>query len=878
MKRLKSLILQSTLLLLTFPVFGQERIHLSGTVTNAHGEPLPFANVSINKGMTGTITNQEGKFTLTLAAVQRPDTLCVSHIGYNSFCENIEMLLSKQSVTITLSEYTTTISEVVVESKKLPTADQIISQVRKNLKRNYPSTPFKLKSFYRQSKLVNGEYASLQEAAVDVYAKDHKPSGKQFTDEVLIVNEFRKSQDYFDREFDALLDPPVKINPVKGVLLQNGIKYIKHNNVLLRRDYQLDSIVQWQGKEHYIVSLPEPNSVTLYIDSETYAIKRFENAKDLTQSQTIIDKIHRDSLKSKLKNVSFSMEFREIEGKFYPFFLEFVVHASVADLNHSNIIYNRVVTQQLLVTDIQTRNVVLPSIKEQTENTIFDNLQLKYDANFWNNYNIIQLTPIEEKLLGDLQKELSLEEQFNTASISSTVEPKTLLKPQESKADFLKFRTILEEVHTGLNAYISHDKWNLLMDSLYRSLNEPKSWDEFYKLVSYSIAQVGNGHTEAILPAWWYQMKRAVFPVRVQYIQGKLIVEECFDPDLQIPKGSEIASINGHLVENIRRQVWPLLSADGFRSNYKYNWLGLVYATYLAFVLESPHEYAIEYITPDQENKIVKHPGLQTSLKSFYESLISEDMSKNYDHKLEINAQNQYAWLDIRESSSLTDSIENYFKTIRDSGVQNLVIDLRTHLGLMEDCDPSMLYSYFVDKAFRFFEYMRVKSNNYAIFDNDFTYAPYATSLKEIKEEYFDKLKGTTDGYFLWEGEPCSGFSDPGKYLFKGNVYILVSGFTFSASADFASKMSQLSNVTIIGQETGGTKYSFVSGFMPRLILPNSGITVRVPTWQSKVCCPQSEKITGQGVIPDHEVDQTIADFIAGKDTVKEYVMKLLTK
>jgi C-terminal processing protease CtpA/Prc len=253
-------------------------------------------------------------------------------------------------------------------------------------------------------------------------------------------------------------------------------------------------------------------------------------------------------------------------------------------------------------------------------------------------------------------------------------------------------------------------------------------------------------------------------------------------------------------------------------------------------------------------------------------------MNKQNDHKLEINKENRYAWLGIQDSSTLTDSLESYFKSIKDSNVQNLIIDLRGHLGLIEDCHPSILYSYFVDKPFRFYEYMRVKSNNYQVFDKDFTYAPYATSLKEIKEEYFDKLKRTSDGYFLWEGEPCSGLNGPAKYLFEGNVYILVNGFTFSASADFASKMSQLSNVTIIGQETGGAKDSFVSGFMPRLILPNSGITVRVPTWQSKVCCPQAEKLTGKGVVPDHEVSQTIADFIDGKDTVKEYVINLLTQ
>src|SRR5690606_17620254 len=142
------------------------------------------------------------------------------------------------------------------------------------------------------------------------------------------------------------------------------------------------------------------------------------------------------------------------------------------------------------------------------------------------------------------------------------------------------------------------------------------------RLISYSIAQVGNGHTEAILPAWWYQKKRAVFPLLVQYIQGKLVVEESLDPGLHIPRGSEIVSINGRHVEDIRKQIWPRLSADGFRETYKYNWLALLYATHLAFVLDNPEEYIVDYISPDQQKKIAKHNGLKTSLKSFYDLLM----------------------------------------------------------------------------------------------------------------------------------------------------------------------------------------------------------------------------------------------------------------
>ena len=38
-----------------------------------------------------------------------------------------------------------------------------------------------------------------------------------------------------------------------------------------------------------------------------------------------------------------------------------------------------------------------------------------YNEAFWKNYNILTLTPLDKKLIADLEKETSLQEQFKTS-------------------------------------------------------------------------------------------------------------------------------------------------------------------------------------------------------------------------------------------------------------------------------------------------------------------------------------------------------------------------------------------------------------------------------------------------------------------------------
>ena len=106
-------ILQNNLIVLKDAALGQviatPDIAVSGRVSSARGEPLPGVSVSIKGTQTGTTTDAEGKFSITV-----PDekaVLVFSYVGYSSQELTVG---SRTTIDVTLEEAGRTMDEVVV--------------------------------------------------------------------------------------------------------------------------------------------------------------------------------------------------------------------------------------------------------------------------------------------------------------------------------------------------------------------------------------------------------------------------------------------------------------------------------------------------------------------------------------------------------------------------------------------------------------------------------------------------------------------------------------------------------------------------------------------------------------------------------------------
>ena len=87
---------------------------VSGTVTDADGQPLPGANIVLDES-TGAVSDFDGNFSLSTDQ-QPPFSLTVSSVGFES--ATVEVTSASGSLTIQLSEGSTQLDEIVVSASR----------------------------------------------------------------------------------------------------------------------------------------------------------------------------------------------------------------------------------------------------------------------------------------------------------------------------------------------------------------------------------------------------------------------------------------------------------------------------------------------------------------------------------------------------------------------------------------------------------------------------------------------------------------------------------------------------------------------------------------------------------------------------------------
>ena len=97
----------------SFSMWAQTQV--SGTVTDADGQPLPGANIVLD-GTTGAVSDFDGNFSLSTDQ-QLPFKLTVSSVGFES--TTVDVTQASGSLTIQLSEESTQLDEIVVSASRM---------------------------------------------------------------------------------------------------------------------------------------------------------------------------------------------------------------------------------------------------------------------------------------------------------------------------------------------------------------------------------------------------------------------------------------------------------------------------------------------------------------------------------------------------------------------------------------------------------------------------------------------------------------------------------------------------------------------------------------------------------------------------------------
>jgi hypothetical protein len=388
--------------LLFFGANGQKLTLSARVLDNETQEPLTYASIGIKGKPIGTISNLNGEFDFHFPAEYRNELLIISMIGYENFEAPIWSLLENDSKVILMSKSTTVLPEIVVTDSL--TGGEILQVALARVDQNFPMQPFMLDGFYRDVKKVGGTYISLLEAAVKIFDENYaEPRNKSKLRERVKLVEVRKSLGY-DNKFTTYFG---QRNLLEDLLLHNNIRY-RQIDV---DDEFLSSIVRekdsfYNDQEIYVVSNTKDFFLQVYINKADYSILHleFEISGDSQEK--------RKNLVSKFVSFKKSIDFKRYDGKMYLNYITVTSKERWYEASTDQFKFETELVQHLLINHVLPNPLSRIGTTEKMRNYGLQYQDYPYNKKFWDEYNVIKETPIDRKVLDDLEKIAPLEKQF----------------------------------------------------------------------------------------------------------------------------------------------------------------------------------------------------------------------------------------------------------------------------------------------------------------------------------------------------------------------------------------------------------------------------------------------------------------------------------
>ncbi len=448
--------------------------------------------------------------------------------------------------------------------------------------------------------------------------------------------------------------------------------------------------------------------------------------------------------------------------------------------------------------------------------------------------------------------------------------------------DFDILLTSLKEAHTGLYWYTSFSSFDSLCKSQREKIKNGLTSVDFWNIIAPITAATREGHCEISLSdndREYLQTEFNYLPFYVKFLNHNLyIVNDLADIKSQ---GKIISKINGLEIGKVLEKIFSTISSDGYNISLKYDWLdNYWFSIFYSKCFPQTEKYEIEMTETNSANiNRYEVEGVRYfKLKEYgakVEAEIQKKESKN--NSLTIIEKSKTAILNLSFGSydilAFHHIIDSFFTEIIKRKVNSLIIDLRNNEGGVEGYED-YVFSYLNSKPYTKYKYVQASAFTYSFYKyTNYNTLPKQNSFEEILK---DEHQLCSDGRIIRK----SGILTPEKPKqngYKGNIFVLTSGLTYSGGAEFASLLKGFTQSKFIGKEVGGGYYGNTSGMEIRLTLPNSNISIRIPLLKF-VLDIKGIIPFGHGVLPDYKIEPTFKEYIKGIDTELEFAKKLATK
>jgi hypothetical protein len=414
-------------------------------------------------------------------------------------------------------------------------------------------------------------------------------------------------------------------------------------------------------------------------------------------------------------------------------------------------------------------------------------------------------------------------------------QPKSISREQMIQDIDTLFSTI-EKVHPDMYAVYPKQQLDKDIDRVKSEIVPNADIFCFYKQIAPLVVKLGDGHTGIGFPHSSLEIVPDIlffpFPVKITYPDRVIRVQKDYTPTQNtIPIGAQITNINNRQANEIVQEMMDYVSGE--KDFFKIEQLEYLF-TPLIYTLYGDSVFTIDYLF-DQQNYSTQVKGI--SHKERYEMPQQSTFISNEpyifttlpDKNIGIIEFNQFAYLDRFKIF-----LDSAFQVLQQENIGNLIIDIRKNSGGNSALGDELL-QYISPVPFAQYGKVIVK---------------YSDVLKQFYKTYNNQEFSNPNGIEIYNPEEMIELRE-NSLRYKGNVFLLISHYTFSSAADFSWAFKYFKAGTVIGEETGGLAVCF--GDMISLKLPNSGLFYNI-SWKRFYAYGATDDNI-HGTLPDYNVE-----------------------
>ena len=404
-------------------------------------------------------------------------------------------------------------------------------------------------------------------------------------------------------------------------------------------------------------------------------------------------------------------------------------------------------------------------------------------------------------------------------------------------------RDMLIRKEGRLDIHVHQDSVSLAFDNLYAGLDVELPFIELYRQFGKAVSTIQCGHTRLwpsgrVFGEW--NSERMSLPCDYVLVGKKLFVTELVKEDKKkinfgkrksqqknLPKNSEIISIDGETVPEMMDKIGEFISSDENGIDFKYANATQLFE-FFRNVAYRDRKDSVEviYSAKRDTSSIYLYTGYPpiNSIKKRLDKLEAQSKKdlKNIGKYSVIKS--KYAYFKFVSFYSCHGPkyekfLEKSFKDISKKEIKKLIVDVRGNPGGQLQASfmkyivgsNKLLGRYEHNKTFKRFTNKHLQKNN------EF-YRNYKKSSRSIK-----RFKRKHPNY---DSELHTGYVDS-DLIFEGDIIVITDEGSFSASSLLACHLKTMAKAKIVGQPAGGSFYCGNTGGL-EMVLPYTKFSVMI--------------------------------------------------